>query len=70
MASPDRQIKPSSFGGISLTVFCFPVAKTMTQAMTSTTPVRMAVPRLDSTPVMPIFPRMDVRLANTAEPHA
>ena len=30
----------------------------------------MAVPRLDSTPVMPILPRIDVRLANTADPAA
>ena len=29
--------------------------------------VRMAVPRLDSTPSMPTFPRMDVSAANTAE---
>ena len=39
----------------------------MNQAMTRTTPVRTAVPRLESTPSMPIFPRMEVRLANTAE---
>lgn len=48
----------------------FPAANTIIQAMSSTTPVRMAVPRLDSTPEIPIFPRMDVRLANRAEPMA
>ena len=32
--------------------------------------VRIAVPRFDSTPEMPILPRMEVRLANTAEPAA
>ena len=42
----------------------------MTHDITSTTPVRMAVPRLDSTPLMPTLPRMAVRLANTAEPRA
>ena len=35
--------------------------------MMRTTAVRMAVPRLDSTPSMPTFPRMDVSAANTAE---
>ena len=42
----------------------------MPQAITSTTPVRMAVPRLDSTPEMPTLARMEVRAANTAEPTA
>lgn len=40
---------------------------TMAQAMTRTTTVRIAVPRLDSTPSMPTFPRIDVSAANTAE---
>ena len=70
MARPDRTRKPSSRRGICFNICCFPVTKTMPQAITSTTPVRMAVPRLDSTPVMPIFPRIAVRLANTAEPRA
>ena len=30
----------------------------------------MAVPRFDSTPEMPALPRMEVRLANTADPRA
>ena len=38
------------------------------QAMTRTTQVRMAVPRLDSISEIPIFPRIAVRLAKTAEP--
>ncbi len=70
MASPDRQMKSSSFGGILRTAPCFPVAKTTTHAMTSTTLVRIAVPRLDSNPSMPILPRIAVRLANSAEPQA
>ena len=70
MASPDRQMKPSSRPEISLISPPLPVTNTMPQAMTSTTAVRIAVPRLDSTPEMPIFPRMEVRLANTAEPMA
>ena len=35
--------------------------------MTSTTTVRIAVPRLDSTVCTPILPKMEVRLANRAE---
>ena len=38
--------------------------------MAKTTTVRIAVPKLDSTPEMPILPRMAVRLAKTAEPRA
>ena len=67
---PDRQMNSSSFGGMVRTSRAFPATSTMTQAITSTTPVRMAVPRLDSTPEMPSFPKMEVRLANTAEPKA
>ena len=40
---------------------------TIIQAINSTTTVRTAVPKLDSTFSMPIFPKMAVRLANTAE---
>ena len=49
---------------------CLPVTNTISHDITSTTPVRMAVPRFDSTPEMPTLPRMAVRLANTAEPSA
>ena len=70
MARPDRQRKPSSPRGISPRVCCLPVTKTTTQAMTRTTTVRTAVPRLDSTPSMPTFPRMAVREANTADSRA
>ncbi len=42
----------------------------MTQAMTSTTAVRMVVPRLLATPWIPILPRMAVSAANRAEPKA
>ena len=47
-----------------------PVTSTIIQDMISTTPVRKAVPRLDSTLVMPTLPRMAVRLANRADPRA
>ena len=42
----------------------------MPQAITSTTMVRMAVARLEFTPSMPIFARMDVSAANTADKSA
>ena len=64
---PDRNKNSQllrSIWGISR---CVPVTKTIPQAMTSTTTVRMAVPRLDSTFSTPILPKMEVRLANTAE---
>ena len=67
---PDRQINSSSRFGICRTVCSLPAIGTIAQAMTSTTAVRIAVPRLDSTPLMPTLPRMEVRLANTAEPTA
>ncbi len=38
----------------------------MAQAITSTTQVRMAVARLDSTPSMPTLASTDVSAANTA----
>ena len=44
-----------------------PCTSTMPQAITSTTSVRIAVPRFDSTPSMPIFPRIAVKLAKMAE---
>ena len=57
----------SSFLSTVFTSWALPLANTMSQAITSTTPVRMAVPRLDSTPDMPILARMLVAEANTAD---
>ena len=50
MATPDRQMNANSRRGTCRTVPALPVTSTMSQAITNTTPVRMAVPRLDSTP--------------------
>ena len=47
--------------------FVLPVAKTISHDRRSTTAVRIMVPRLDSTPEMPILPRMEVSAANTAD---
>ena len=63
MATPDRQMNANSRRGTCRTAPALPVTSTMSQAITNTTPVRMAVPRLDSTPEMPTLPRMAVRLA-------
>ena len=52
---------------MTLSVCCLPFISTMSHAITSTTHVRMAVPRFDSTPSMPILPRMEVSDANTAD---
>ena len=60
-------MKPSSFFGTLCISPCFPVAKTITQAIISTTTVRIAVPRFDSTPEIPTFPKIAVKLAKTAE---
>lgn len=43
---------------------------TISHAMTSTTAVRIAVARFDSTPEMPTLARIEVAAANTAEPTA
>ena len=67
MVIPERKRKIQLFRLIFLSPFCSPVIKTISHAMTRTTTVRIAVPRLDSTCSTPIFPNMEVRLANTAE---
>ena len=63
-------MNPISLRLICRTSRCFPLTNTITHDITSTTQVRMAVPRLDSTPSMPILPKIAVKLANTAEPSA
>ena len=60
-------IKRSSFFSISRTSCCFPFINTISHAITNTTVVRIAVPRFESIPEIPIFPRMAVRLAKTAD---
>ncbi len=60
-------MKSRSFLGIAGISLYFFLAKTIPQAITRTTPVRIAVPRLDSTFSIPIFAKMDVRAAKTAE---
>ena len=57
----------SGFLSMYLISFCLPLANTIIQAITSTTPVRIAVPRLDSTPEIPTLARTEVNAANTAE---
>ena len=47
-----------------------PVASATAQAITSTTAVRMAVPRFESMPAMPSFARMEVRAAKKVESRA
>ena len=46
------------------------VRNTMPQDMSRTTPVRMAVARLELTPSIPTLARMEVSAANTADSNA
>ena len=62
--------EPKKPKGGSWIVCCLPLTNTTTHAITRTTQVLMAVPRFDSTPSMPTFPRIAVRLANTVESNA
>ena len=47
--------------------FCVPVANTTAQAINNTTTVRMAVAKLELTPSMPIFAKIDVNAAKNAD---
>ena len=49
---------------------CLPATNTITQDMTSTTPVRMAVATVESVLRMPHLAKMEVRPANSADPTA
>ena len=70
MARPDR-IRNSQLLRLMLPMPPWASVKnTMPQAITSTTPVRMAVARLELTPSMPTLARIEVSAANTAEPSA
>lgn len=50
-----------------LSAFCCFAKSTNAQAITKTIDVLIAVPRLDSTPSMPILPKIAVKLAKRAE---
>ncbi len=64
---PERQIKARSFRAVVRTCACFFRIRTINHAITSTTAVRIAVARLDSTPVIPILARIEVSAAKTAD---
>ena len=49
---------------------CVPVTRTMPQAITNTTTVRIAVARFEFTPSMPILARIEVNAANNADSSA
>ena len=65
MARPDRIRNSQLFWLIWEIPFCAFVRKTIPQAITRTTAVRIAVARLELTPSMPTFARIDVSAANT-----
>ena len=70
VAMPDSPINTSSFLSSVFSCFCLPLANTMIHAITSTTMVRMAVARLEFTPLIPTFARIDVSAAKTADNNA
>ncbi len=70
MARPERIRNSQLFRLMSVMPPWVLVRSTMPQAMTSTTAVRMAVARLEDTPSMPTFARMEVRAAKTADKSA
>ena len=49
---------------------CVPVRKTMPQDMITTTTVRIAVARFEFTPSIPIFAKIEVSAAKTADSSA
>ena len=67
MARPERMRKTSSFLGTERRVCCFPLMNTISHAITSTTPVRMAVAASESVFRMPHLARIAVSPANSAE---
>ena len=67
VAKPDKIINNNSLISIYFISDCLFFTNTISQAMTNTTLVRMAVPKLESIPEIPILPKIDVRLANTAD---
>ena len=70
MVNPERTKNSQLFLSMSLISPCFFSAKTKIQAIRRTTTVLIAVPRFDSTPSMPTFPKIEVKAAKTAESRA
>ena len=70
VARPDRIRNSQLLGLIRASAVCSPVRNTMPQAMASTTAVRMPVARLEGTPWIPAFARIEVRAANRADSRA
>ena len=67
---PDRIKKIQLRLLISVTPLWVFVIKTMPQDISNTTNVRIAVARVEFTPSMPIFAKMEVSAANMDEPTA
>lgn len=67
---PERHKNIQLFLSIILISLYLPVINTINHAIINTTAVRMAVPKLDSTPTMPILASIAVRLANKADNRA
>lgn len=70
MASPERMRKSQLRCEIFAIPPCAPVTNTIPHAMSTTTTVRTAVARLESTPSMPIFANTEVNAAKIADSNA
>ena len=67
VASPERAMNSSSRLSSPRSLSALPVTGTISHAITRTTAVRIAVPRSELTPSIPILPSIEVSAANTAE---
>lgn len=67
MATPERSKNIQFVVESFVTLWILPSAKEITQAKTNTTTVRIAVAKLESTPFIPTFARIETSAANTAD---
>ena len=70
MARPDKIKKIQLFLLIAESPACALVRNTIPQAIITTTTVRTAVARFESTPSMPTFAKIEVKAAKVAEKRA
>ena len=67
MANPERIKNSQLFRLMEEMSLCERVRKTMPHAIMRTTTVRMAVAKLEFTPLIPIFAKIEVRAAKMAD---
>lgn len=67
MDRPERRRKSQSLRPMRRMPFCWPVTKNHQPGHAQDDDRRIAVPKFDSTPSTPILPKIEVRLANSAD---